>query len=97
MEGLSEKLSTLNMALKRSYVDAFFVHRSFKLGYMKKSTRLELARAKNKKENIYNKLMKSKERSSQQISKMRELEAEYEATKADVRRLKESLKGDESD
>ena len=41
--------------------------------------------------------MKCKERISQQISKMRELEADYEATKADVRRLKESLKGDESD
>ena len=56
--------------------------------HQKKSTRLELARAKNKKEKIYNNLMKCKERISQQISKMMELEADYEATKADGRRLK---------
>ena len=41
--------------------------------------------------------MKCKERIFQQISTMRELEAEYEAIKADVGRLKESLKGDDSD
>ena len=63
----------------------------------KKSARLKLARAKNKKEKICNNLMKCKERISQLISKMRELVAEYEATKAEIWRLKESLKGDESD
>ena len=56
-----------------------------------------MARAKNKREKAYNNLMKSEERISQQISKMRELESEYEAAKADVKRLKESLKGDDSD
>ena len=97
MEGLSKKFSTLNMAQKLSYVDAFLHSEALSLYASKKSTRLELARAKNKKEKIYNNLMKCKERISQQISKMRELEADYEATKADGRRLKKSLKGDESD
>ena len=75
-----------------------FLHtEALSLDASKKSARLELARAKNKKRKIYDNLMKCKERISQQISKMRELEAEYEATKADVSRLKESLKGDEID
>ena len=84
------------MAQKRSYVDAFLHSEALSLDASKNSTRLEFARAKNKKK-IYNNLMKCKKRISQQISKMRELEADYEATKADVRRLKESFKGDESD
>ena len=85
------------MAQKPSYVDAFLSTEALSFYTSKMSTRLELARAKNKKEKIYNNLMKSKERISQQISKMRKLEAEYDATKADVRRLEESLIGDESD
>ena len=85
------------MAQKRSYVDAFLHSEALSLDASKMSARLELARAKNKKEKIYNNVMKCKDRISQYISKMRELKAQYEATKADVRRFKESLKGDESD
>ena len=55
-----------------------FLHsEALSLDASKTSTRLELARAKNKKEKIYNDLMKCKENISQLISKMRELEAEY--------------------
>ena len=62
-------------------------------GAFKKATRLELARAKNRQEKVYQNMLKTKERITAGISKLRELEAEYEAVKADVRRLKDSLQG----
>ena len=63
----------------------------------KQATRLKLARAKNKKERVYQNMLKTKERIEAQISKLRELEVEYEAVIVDVKRLKDALQGDDSD
>ena len=80
--------------LTYSYVEAFLSTEALELDKSKQSTRLELARAKNRKEKLFINLRKIKERISQQIAKMKEIEAEYEVAKADIRRPKETFKDD---
>ena len=93
MDKLSTKLSGLNMAQKRSFVGVFLSGEASKGVASKQATRLELARAKNKKR-VYQNMLKTKERIEAQISKLRELEVEYEAVIVDVKRLKDALQGD---
>lgn len=56
-----------------------------------------LTRAKNRKERVYQNMLKAKERIEAQLLKLCKLEAEYEAVKVDVKRLKNSVQGDGSD
>ncbi|MEW8446340.1 MAG: hypothetical protein AB2653_18605 [Candidatus Thiodiazotropha endolucinida] len=98
MDKLSTDFSGLNMAQKkRSFVDAFLSEEAVESGASKKTTRLELARAKNRKEKGTQNLLKTKERVKALISRMREQEAEVEAADADIKRLKDRLQGDDSD
>jgi len=61
----------------------------------KKFTRLELVRAKNRRDSVYQNLLKNKERVKVILEKMRGYEAAYEAAKADVTRLQARLKDDD--
>lgn len=56
-----------------------------------------LTRAKNRKERVYQNMLKAKGRIEAQLLKLCKLEAEYEAVKVDVKRLKNSVQGDGSD
>ena len=49
------------MAQKRSFVDAFLSGEAIERGASKKATRLELARAKNRQEKVYQNMLKTKE------------------------------------
>ena len=60
----------------------------------KKNARIELARAQNRAETVYQNMVKTKDRVRVMIEKMREYEASYEAVKADVQRLKGQLQED---
>jgi len=53
----------------------------------KASTRLELARAENKKEKAYNNMLKAKARAALAMEKFRENEATYEVASEEVARL----------
>lgn len=46
---------------------------------------------------MFQNMLKTKEQREVQIFELRELEAEYEAVKIDVKRLKNSLEKDDSD
>ena len=93
MERLSTAISGLSMAQKRSFVEAL-LEEAVKCSPTKKNTRIELARAKNRKETVYQNMVKTKERVRVMIEKLRELEASYEAANADVQRLKGLLQED---
>jgi hypothetical protein len=92
MERLSEAMSGLNMAQKRSFFDAFMVEAAEEKGSSKKTTRIDLARAKNRMETAYQNMLKTKERAKAIHEKLREQESSYDATVEDVRRLKERLR-----
>ena len=94
MEGLSTAMSGLDMAQKRTFFEAFIDEAAKEEGSSKKTTRIELARAKNRKDAAYQNMMKTKERAKAIHEKLREQEAMYDAATEDVRRLKERLKDD---
>ena len=92
MDPLTLVMSDLSMAHKRSFVEAFLQEEASECSPGKKNTRLELARARNRMETIYQNMVKTKERTKKMMEKLRELEASHEAAKADVQRLKTLLK-----
>ena len=83
-----------NNGKKRSATDAFLEECQHKDSATKKSTRLELARAKNRREKSGKMFTKSKERVQEMIGKLREKEADYEAACNEVARLEALLKDD---
>ena len=92
-----DRLSTdlRNMSLKkRSFVDAFLEEEASENTASKKSTRLELARAKNRRDRANDNMRKLRDRIKVMMARLREHEAEYEASKQDVKRLKEQLGDD---
>jgi hypothetical protein len=56
-----------------------------------KTIRLSLARAENKKETCYNNMLKAKERTKKSLEKLRECEATFEVSKAEVNKLRALL------
>ena len=95
MESLSRSMSDLNMAQKRSFVDDLLQEEQSEDRASKKSTRLELVRARNRKDSVYQNMLKTKKRVKAMLEKLREQEAAYEAAKDDVARLK-ALLGDDN-
>jgi len=95
MESLSSSMSGLNMAQKRSFIDAFLQEEEGEDRASKKSTRMALVRAKNRRDSEYQNMLKNKERAKAILEKIREGEAAYEAAKADVARLQARLKDDD--
>ena len=83
-----------NNGKKRSATDAFLEECQHKDSATKKSTRLELARAKNRRDAYYQNWMKSKQRVQDMIKKMREQEDAYGAACDEVARLEALLKDD---
>jgi len=88
-------MSDLNMAQKRSFVDDLLQEEQSEDRASKKSTRLELVRARNRKDSVYQNMLKTKKRVKAMLEKLREQEAAYEAAKDDVARLK-ALLGDDN-
>ena len=88
-------MSGLSMAQKRSFIDAFLQEEEGEDRASKKSTRVELVRAKNRRDSEYQNMLKNKERAKAILEKIREGEAAYEAAKADVTRLQARLKDDD--
>ena len=95
MDSLSDAMSGLSMAHKRSFVDAFLQDEAVECSPTKKNTRLELARAQNREETTYQNMMKTKERIKKMLEKLREIEASHNAARDNVQRLKMQLKEDE--
>jgi len=62
MESLSRSMSDLNMAQKRSFVDDLLQEEQSEDRASKKSTRLELVRARNRKDSVYQNMLKTKKR-----------------------------------
>ena len=87
-------MASLGMAQKRSFVDAFLHEEAVDTSPTKKNTRLELARAQNRAETMYQNMVKTKERTKAMLERLREYEASYKAAKADVKRLKGRLEED---
>jgi len=98
MERLLERLlrcmSDLKMAQKRSFVEAFLQEEEAEDCASKRSTMMELVRAKHRRDATYQNMLKIKERIKAQLPKLREAEAAYEAAKDDVARLHAHLKDD---
>ncbi len=82
------------MAQKRSFIDAFLQEEQSEERASKKSTRMELVRARNRRDSAYQNMLKNRERAKAINEKIREQEAAYEAAKEDVARLKALLKDD---
>ena len=93
MDNLSYKMAELNIR-KRSFVDAFLADQAADNTASKNSTRIELARAKNRRDREYQNMAKNKERARKMIEKLRESEAAYNAAEEEVQRLKELLRDD---
>ena len=94
MEGLSEAMSSLNMAQKRSFFEAFLDEEAKEKSSSKNATRIELARAKNRRDAARQNMLKTKERAKVILERLREQETAYDAALEDVRRLNERLKDD---
>jgi hypothetical protein len=77
---------------KRSVVQELLDEEATKSKKSKYNTRLELARAKNRKEREYNNLLKSKARVSKAMEKMREHQSAHDVACDDIARLKALLK-----
>lgn len=95
MDRLSAAMSLFSKAKKRSFVDAFLHEEAAKPKVPKKSTSIELARAKERKDTLYQNMVQKKERVREEIAELREVEAAYEAASEDVQRLKILLRDDE--
>jgi len=87
-------MSDVKMTQKRSFVEAFLEEKEAEDCASKRSTRMELVRAKNRRDATYQNMLKIKERIKAQLAKLREAEAAYEAAKDDVDRLQARLKDD---
>ena len=62
-------MSGLSMAHKRSVVEAFLKEEGVKCSPTKKNTRLELARAKNRVDTVYQNMVKTKERTKKMVDR----------------------------
>ena len=95
MDDLAKRMSTLKMSSnKRSYVDAFLAEEVVEKNTTKESTRLQLARALNRRDKAYQNMKKTGERIRSMTNRMREQEAEFDAAKEEVQRLRELLRDD---
>ena len=81
-----------NSGTKRSATDAFLEECLREDSATKKSTRQELARAKNRRDVSYQNWMKTQQRVQVMIRQLREKEANYEAARDEVARLEALLK-----
>ena len=81
---------------KRSLVEEFFEEEVKRNKKSMSTTRLELARAENRKEKINQNLMKTNQRAKKIIENMREQEAALEAVCEEISRLTSQLKEDSS-
>lgn len=89
-------MEKMDLGNKRSSTQAFLDDIAKEETVSKKSLRLELARAKNRKETCAQNIRKTQERIKTQVSKLREHEEAYKASCADIQRLEGILKeGDE--
>ena len=70
MDELTENFKGLTMATKRSYVEAFLEKEALESSTSKKSTRLELARAENRKETAYQNMKKNQRKDKKNDRKM---------------------------
>lgn len=77
---------------QRSFVDEFLTTEARNGTMTKNGTRLELARAKNRRDKAYVNLKKAKEKASLAIQRMREQEQVHKASEQDVQRLKQLLR-----
>ena len=76
---------------KKSFVETFLEEQARVTKKTKQGTRMELARAENRKEKTYNNMLKAKQRAAQALEKLREVEAAHEAAREDVERLRKEL------
>jgi len=83
------------MAHKRSFIDSFLEEEKGEDCASKKLTRMQLVRAKNRTHSASQNLQNMKERVQKMLERMRDQEAEFEAAKEDVERLKARLKDDD--
>ena len=68
-------------------MEAFLEEEAFENSSSKTSIRLELARAKNRKETTYQNMQKKKRKGKKLFEKLRELEAAYDIACNDVKRF----------
>ena len=95
IENLSiSSMAQENSGKKRSATDAFLEECLHEDSATKKSTRLQLARAKNRREKSGQMFAKSKQRLKEMIEKVRENETAYKADCDEVARLEALLKDD---
>jgi len=80
--------------VKRCIVDEFLDEEKRNIAKSKSATRLELARAVNRKEHCYHNMIKAKERARKAIEKFRENECAYEAACEEEMLLKKQLEED---
>ena len=76
---------------KRSFVQTFLDEQVRITKKTKHGTRMELARAQNRKDKTYGNMHKAKERAAQALEKLREAEAAHEAACEEVKRLEAQL------
>jgi len=103
MEALASNMQNMDVdrhqpqrTAKRSLVEEFFEEEVKRNKKSMSTTRLELARAENRKEKISQNLMKTKQRAKKIIESMREQEAALEAVCEEISRLRSQLKEDSS-
>jgi hypothetical protein len=80
----------------RSFVDNFLSTEAKNDTMTRNGTRLEYARAKNRRIKTHDNLLKAKEKASLAIRRMRELEEVHKASERDVQRLKQLLSREKS-
>ena len=76
----------------RSFVDDLLSTEARNVTMTRNGTRLELARAKNRKDKAYENLLKAEEKARLAIQRMREQEEVHKASEQDVQRLKQLLR-----
>lgn len=103
MEALASNMQNMDVdqqqsqrTAKRSLVEEFFEEEVKRNKKSMSTTRLELARAENRKEKINQNLMKTNQRAKKIIENMREQEAALEAVCEEISRLTSQLKEDSS-
>jgi hypothetical protein len=77
---------------ERSFVDDFLSNEARNGTMTRNGTRLELARAKNRRDKAHDNLLKAKEKARLAIQRMREQEEVHKASEQDVQRLKQLLR-----
>ena len=92
---MTDELCTAMASLgKRSFVEAFLDDASKEEKKSVKTTRLELAKAKNRRDTCYQNMLKGRQRLQALLERVREHEAAHHAAVADVDRLQALLTGD---